>query len=123
MNYVACAKDLTQLKKELPWLCEVETNALQHSLKALESAYKNFFRRIKNGEKPGYPCFKKKHNNRKSFKTPNNKGSIRIIAGSIHLAKLGFVKCRVSKEVKGRILSATVSQNPSGKYYVAICFQ
>lgn len=33
----------------------------------------------------------------------------------------GFVKCRVSKEVRGRILSATVSQNPSGKYFVALC--
>ena len=31
------------------------------------------------------------------------------------------MKCRISKEVKGRILSATVSQNPSGKYFVAIC--
>lgn len=28
---------------------------------------------------------------------------------------------RISKEVKGRILSATVSQNPSGKYFVALC--
>lgn len=35
--------------------------------------------------------------------------------------KLGLVKCRVSKDVKGRILSATVSQNPSGKYFVALC--
>ena len=39
----------------------------------------------------------------------------------IRLPKLGLVKCRVSKEVKGRILSATVSQSPSGKYFVALC--
>jgi len=31
------------------------------------------------------------------------------------------VKCRISREVKGRILSATVSQNPSGKYFVSLC--
>ena len=40
---------------------------------------------------------------------------------SVQLPKLGRVKCRVSKEVKGRILSATVSRNPSGKYFVALC--
>lgn len=39
----------------------------------------------------------------------------------MQLPKLGLVKCRVSKEVKGRILSATVSRNPSGKYFVALC--
>ena len=40
---------------------------------------------------------------------------------AIQLPKLGLVKCHVSKEVKGRILSATVSQNPSGKYFVSLC--
>lgn len=120
MNYVACAKDLTLLKKDFPWLSEVETNALQHTLKSLESAYQNFFRRVKNGEKPGYPRFKKKHDNRKSFKTPNNKGNIWVDSSRIRLPKLGLVKCRISKKVKGRILSATISQNPSGKYFVAI---
>lgn len=121
MNYVACAKNLTSLKTELPWLCEVETNALQHSLKALDAAYQNFFRRVKQGHKPGYPRFKSKRDNRKSYKTPNNKGNIYIEGNFVRLPKLGLVKCRVSKEVKGRILSATVSQNPSGKYFVSLC--
>lgn len=40
---------------------------------------------------------------------------------AVQLPKLGLVKCRVSKAVKGRILSATVSQSPSGKYFVSIC--
>lgn len=102
-------------------MCEVETNALQHTLKALEAAYQNFFRRVKNGEKLGYPRFKKKHDNRKSFKTPNNKGNIWVNASHVRLPKLGLVRCYISKEVKGRILSATVSQNPSGKYFVALC--
>ena len=39
----------------------------------------------------------------------------------IQLPKLCKVRCAISKEVRGRILSATVSRTPSGKYYVAIC--
>jgi putative transposase len=39
----------------------------------------------------------------------------------VQLPKLGLVECRVSKKIDGRILSATVSQNPSGKYFVSIC--
>ena len=59
MNYYACSADLTTLKKELDWLKEVDSRALQTSLRDLESAYQNFFRRVKNGEKAGFPRFKK----------------------------------------------------------------
>ena len=47
MGYHACCKDLTSLKKNLPWLNEVDSTALQSSLQDLDEAYKNFFRRIR----------------------------------------------------------------------------
>ena len=122
MNYVACAKDLTQLKRELPWLAEVDVTALQSSLRNLDNAFQNFFRRVKNKERPyGYPKFKSKHVHRKSYVSKNNHGTIALSDKKIRLPKLGMVKCRISKEVQGRILSATVSQNPSGKYFVSLC--
>ena len=114
-------KMLTSLKKELLWLKEVDSTALQSSLQTLDSAYQNFFRRVKNGEKPGYPKFKSKKNHRKSYKSKCVGTNIKVVGKCVQLPKLGLVKCRVSKEVKGLILSATVSQNPSGKYFVALC--
>lgn len=118
LNYYACANDMTKLKSELDWLKEVDSTALQSSLKDLDAAYQNFFRGVKRGEFVGYPKFKNKHDRQKSYKSKMN---ISVSGNSIKLPKLGHVKCRVSKEIKGRILSATVSQRPSGKYYVAIC--
>ena len=50
--------------------------------------------------------------------TNNN---IEVLEKQIKLPKLGLVKCKVSKQVNGRILNATISQNPSGKYFVSIC--
>ena len=118
-------KMLTSLKKELLWLKEVDSIPLQAELQNLEAAYQGFFRRLKNGEKPGYPRFKSKRDRRKSYKTKqhvtNGKPTIYVDDSHVRLPKLGFVKCRVSKKMKGRILSATVSQNPSGKYFVALC--
>lgn len=114
-------KMLTSLKKELLWLKEVDSTALQSSLQTLDSAYQNFFRRVKNGEKPGYPKFKSKKNHRKSYKSKCVGTNIKVVGKCVQFPKLGLVKCRVSKEVKGRILSATVSQHPSGKYFVALC--
>ena len=114
-------KMLTSMKKELPWLKEVDATALQSSVQTLDSAYQDFFRRVKSREKTGYPKFKSKKNRRNSYKSKCVGANIKIVEKCIQLPKLGLVKCRISKEVKGRILSATVSQNPSGKYFVALC--
>ena len=113
-------KELTSLKKhhETSWLKEVDKCALQNSLKHLEIAYKNFFRGVKCGTHTGFPKFKSKKERYQSYQTNSN---IKVLENSVQLPKLGKVKCRISKEIKGRILSATVSRNPSGKYFVALC--
>ncbi len=114
-------KSLTALKQELPWLKEVDSTSLQAALQDLDTAYQNFFRRMKQGEKPGYPRFKSKHNHRQSYKSKCVGTNIKDLDHAVQLPKLGKVKCRISREVKGRILSATISRNPSGKYFVALC--
>ena len=114
-------KELTLLKRELEWLKEVDATSLQASLQTLDTAYQNFFRRVKQGGKPGYPRFKSKRDHRKSYKSKCVGTNIKALDKAVQLPKLGLVKCRISKEVRGRILSATVSQNPSGKYFVALC--
>lgn len=116
-NYKKCSADMTQLKKEIDWLREVDATALQSSLRDLDTAYKNFFRSIKLDGKVGFPQFKKKHDHKKSYKA---KMGIAVGNNYIQLPKLGKVRCRISKQVEGRILSATVSQTPSGKYFVSI---
>ena len=115
LNYNECSADMTQLKKSLDWLREVDSTALQSSLKDLDIAYKNFFR---GGGKVGFPKFKSKRDSRKSYKSKMN---IAIGNGFVRLPKLGKIDCRISKQVEGRILSATVSQTPSGKYFVSLC--
>lgn len=121
MGYVDCSADMTKLKKTLPWLREVDSTALQSSLKDLDVAYQNFFRRVKQGKFPGYPRFKSKHSHHQSYKSKCVGTNIKVLDNAVRLPKLGLVRCRVSRKVEGRILSATVSRTPSGKYYVSLC--
>lgn len=112
------SNDLTMLKQHIEWLKEADAIALQSELQNLDLAFQNFFRRVREGIKPyGYPQFKRKHADRKSYKT---KQKITVGNNQIKIPKLGWVKCKVSKQIDGRILSATISQNPSGKYFVAV---
>lgn len=122
MNYNACSNDLKNLKIQYEWLKEIDSVSIQSSLKDLDIAYQNFFRRVKQGDKKvGFPKFKSKKDNKKSYKTKFTNGNIQVLANKIKLPKLGLVKCKVSKQVQGRILNATISQNPSGKYFVSVC--
>lgn len=120
LSYNACSKELTSLKNELPWLKEVDATALQASLRNLDTAYKNFFTGRKTGHRVGYPQFKAKKRDVPSFKAVNNNGTVAIVGKTVRLPKIGYVECRISKQVEGDILSATVQQSKSGKYYVSI---
>lgn len=121
IGYVTCANDMTKLKKSLLWLAEVDSTALQSSLRDLDFAYRNFFRGCKQGQRIGFPKFKSKHNRNRSYKSKCVGTNIAVVGNKIKLPKLGLVSARISKQVNGRILSATVSQRPSGKYFVALC--
>lgn len=114
--YAQCANDMKKLKTELKWLKEVDSTALQSSLRDLDSAYQKFFK-----EHTGYPKFKSKKTHRYSYKSKCVNGNIRYCNKYIKLPKLGMVKTKNKLIPQGRILNATVSQEPSGKYYVSFC--
>lgn len=119
-SWMKQSNQLTKLKQlpEYAWLNEVERSALVNALRNLDAAYKNFFRRVKNGEKPGFPRFKSKHDSHQSYRSSSP--CIHVEKDAVYLPRIGRVKCRVSRPVEGRIVSATISRVPSGKYYVAL---
>ncbi len=115
LTYNSCSSQLTQLKKELVWLKEVDSIAIQSSLKNLADAYSRFFKKQNDA-----PRFKSKKNKVQSYTTKHTNGNISIVGNKIKLPKLGLVRFAKSREVHGRILNATVRRNPSGKYFVSI---
>lgn len=104
------------------WLKEVDKFALTNAVYNLDFAYQNFFRKVKNGEASGFPKFKSKHNNNKSYKTDftNNNIEINYENNNVKLPKLKWVNCRIHRNLNGKIKSATISQVPSGKYFISI---
>lgn len=119
-SYNQNSKQLTVLKKDLPWLAEVDSWATQNALRDLDAAYQNFFRRVKQGQKPGFPKFRKK-TNKQSYKTNNpNKFPLPVKGSKVKLPKIGWVKFKQDREILGRWLSMTISRNPSGKYFISI---
>ncbi len=107
---------LTELKRQdaYSFLKDVDSIALQQSLRDLDRGFKNFFEK-----RSKHPQFKSKHHNHQSYRTVNQGDNIRIVGKYIKLPKLGYVKIRQSMEV-GHINNVTVEHTPTGKYYVVL---
>ena len=105
------------LKVNYEWLKEVDKFALDNAIINMDSAYQKFFK-----EHAGYPKFKSKRDNRKSYKTNYTNRNIEVSFDNnkIKLPKLKWVKAKIHREFTGRIKSATISQVPSGKYFVSV---
>lgn len=112
-NYSAfdLVKQLPELKKELPWLKEVNSQSLQQAIQNMDIAFKKFFKGS------GFPKFKSKRG-RQSFSIPQN-----VIVEDNLLIIPKFkegIKMSLHRPTKGTIKSATISITPTGKYFVSI---
>ena len=114
LSQFALSGMLPKLKKEAEtaWLSEVCSHSLQCEMANLDVAYTRFFR-----EKKGFPKFKSKHTDRKSYST-----NVNITVGDdfVRLPKLGKVSSAISRPADGHIVKATVSQTATGKYFVSV---
>ena len=114
-------KMIPSLKKEYEWLKEVDSTCLQATVDDLDSAYQNFFREIKKGNNQGFPKFKSKRNPKRSFESKCVNNNITIKDNLIKLPKLKWVRAKITQSIDGKILNATVSKTPTGKYFVSLC--
>ena len=105
------------LKKEYSWLKEVDKFALKNSIYNMDNAFNNFFK-----GNCKYPKFKSKHGNYKSYTTyyTNNNIVVDFKNNRIKLPKLKLLKVSIHRKFNGIIKNATISQTPTGKYYVSI---
>ena len=114
VGYNQTSAMLTALKQELEFLREVDSIALQQSLRDLDRAYTNFFQK-----RAKYPKFKSKHDNHQSYRTINQGNNVRIVGKYIKLPKLGYIKVHQSMSI-GKINNVTIERTPTGKYFAVL---
>ncbi|MGD9092900.1 MAG: transposase, partial [Anaerolineales bacterium] len=124
-------KKLPLLKAERRWLYEADSQALQQALIDLDEADQHYFdicagkrpkpplpkKPRKEGQPPGYPRFKSKHN-RQSYRYPQAR-RIEIAGRRIRLPKVGWVKTVFHRPLQGKTKNVTVSKTKTGKYNVS----
>ena len=123
VTYTICTKEMAAMKKteEYRFLKEIDSIALQQSLRHLDTAFQNFFKQ----PKTGFPRFKSKKRNKNSYSTVCINGNITLSNGYLRLPKIGQIRLKQHRIIPDeyRLKSVTVSQTPSGKYYASILFE
>lgn len=114
--------NLVPLKEENEFLKEVDSTALQQSVRDLNSSMDNFF---KNRSHFGFPKFKSKHDLKQSYRTPYNGGKADVLDNKhLKLPKLGKVRTkRFDMPEIYKIFNITVERTNTGKYYASICIK
>jgi putative transposase len=126
MSKIDCNNHLNRILKQdenYQWLKEIDKFALTNSIYQLDTAFQNFFREIKKGnKKQGFPKFKSKKIHRYSYKTNFTTNNIEVDFknSKIKLPKLKWIEAKVHRRFCGIIKSATISQHSSEKYFVSI---
>ena len=113
-------KTSTELRNEIEWMKEVSAAAIQQKEMDFKEYKKQLFSKSRK-KKIGFPKFKKK-SNRQSFRLPNQK--FKVIGNKIQLEKIGKVKMIIDRELPcGKLMSVTISNNPSGQYFASILIE
>ena len=115
LNFNHMSKILTEIKRQKPWLCEVDKCALQNSVKDLDSSYQRFYNGIS-----GFPNFKSRRG-KNSYRTT---GYLLLDQENkkIRIPKIGWIKFKDKTNFSGltKINNITISKTASGKYFASI---
>ena len=105
--------------KDLAYLKEVDSLALSNAQMDLNSAHKNFFE-----SRAAFPKFKSKNKVKWSYKTNSVNNSVRFVENDkyLKLPKVGNVRIKKHRATYGKLKSATITLERSGKWYVSVLF-
>jgi putative transposase len=104
-------------KKETPELKDVFSQTLQEVQERVDLAFKHFFRRVKNGEVPGYPRFRGK-GWYDSFTYPQM--GFKLNGNKLYLSKIGDVRIKLHRPVVGNIKRVTIRRSSCDKWYASL---
>ncbi|MHC4181796.1 MAG: RNA-guided endonuclease InsQ/TnpB family protein [Planctomycetota bacterium] len=114
------AKEIVKLKQvsEYAWLRDAPKSVPRLALSHLETAYTNFFKRIKKGnEKPGFPKFKSKKHSRLCFHLEPD--SIAIENNKVRIPKIGWIRMRQPVRFVGKLVGTICISYSAGRWYAS----
>jgi putative transposase len=114
-----CAS-LTEARKSDPFLAQTNAASCQATLRRLDKTFQAFFRRIKNGEKPGYPRFKGRNRfDTVEFRTYGD--GCKLKGDKVYFQHIGDVKIKLHRPIEGEIKTVSFKREINKWYVIFVC--
>ncbi len=118
LGYSQQAAELADIKAAFPAYQDVHSQVLQDVLRRLDKAFAAFFRRIRNGEQPGYPRFQGQ-GRYDSFTYPQS--GFALAGNVLTLSKIGGIKVRLHRPMVGQVKTVTIKRDVNHWYVTFSC--
>src|SRR6266566_2168061 len=119
ITYYDQANQLPEIKQDREEYQDIHSQVLQDVLRRVDKAFKAFFARCKRGDTPGFPRYKGR-NQFDSFTYPQVGFSL-THDNRITLSKIGSIKVKLHREIKGTIKTCTIKREGDAWYMVLAC--
>lgn len=111
---------LPDIKSIRPELGMIHSQVLQDVLRRLDKAFDAFFRRVKSGDKAGFPRFRSR-SGYDSFTF--SQSGFSMVSGKLKLSKIGMVKIKLHRQIKGKIKTLTITRSSTSKWFACFCVE
>lgn len=123
-SYFDINKDMVQFKKteKGKWLYNCDARCLEYATKHVYNALNRYMNQKLRSDLSGFPRFKSRHNNVKSYTTYGDRSNkpIKIKDGKIYLPKIKEgIPIILHRDLYGKKNNATVSVNAKGQYFIS----
>src|SRR5579863_5336352 len=119
VTYYGQKRDLVEIKEDREEYQDIASHVLQDVILRVERSFRNFFRRVKNGQTPGYPRFKGR-DRYDSFTYPDGAGW-KLDGARLHLTKIGAIKVKLHRPIEGTIKTVTIKREVDQWYCIVSC--
>jgi putative transposase len=119
LSYYDQANQLPYIKESREEYQEIGSHVLQDVLKRVDKAFQAFFRRIKEGQTPGFPRFKGKYRYN-SLTFPDSAGW-KYAPGWLTISKFGTIRIKQHRPLEGESKTVTIERDGNHWYVIFVC--
>ncbi len=120
IRYADCSRWFKAQRETNPFYARLNFSSAQATMRRLDKSFANFFRRVKAGEKPGYPRFKGRDYFR-AIEFPAYGDGIRRTGDRLHVQHVGTIRVKLHREIQGKVRTVTLKREADKWYVVFSC--
>jgi len=120
IDYYDQEKSIAEIRKFHEGLNKLNRGVCEEILHRLDKTFQAFFRRVRKGDKPGFPRFKSK-DRFDSITFQEYGDGVKLKKGKLYIQNVGCIRIKLHREIEGTIKTVTIKRENNKFYAIFSC--